>query len=260
MHVVAEPQSWPGSRWGTLIAVVFATQLALILWLGKSRPVFQRPNDPAPRLQLAGSGSAEMLALRDPTLFALPHLEGFSGLAWLTIAPVEVQALVSSEPPVPLSLTQERLGADFKAFMATNQPNDLPVFRRPELDLRLPVVAEPDPFPTQSRLRLLGGLAGRHLLVFPALPPWPGPEILTKSVVQVLVTADGKPHSAVLLKPGVPNEADQFAVREARRVRFEPVDLSESTNPVAGLTWGQLVFEWYTLPATNNAVEAAPGK
>src|ERR1039458_8660334 len=40
-----------------------------------------QPAAPAFTLKLAGSASAELLALNDPTLFALPHRQGSDGLA-----------------------------------------------------------------------------------------------------------------------------------------------------------------------------------
>jgi hypothetical protein len=102
-------------------------------------------------------------------------------------------------------------------------------------------------------------LAERRLLASPDLPPWPSREVLTNSVVTLWVDANGQPVSApTLFPPGSGSaDADQCALQEARRARFEPLNTADPTDPMAGLTWGQLIFEWRTLPlpATNNAAE-----
>lgn len=259
-HESAEPQSWTANRWWALISLVFATQLGLILWLGRPQPSVSVPNDVAPLLQLAGEETAKVLALSDPTLFALPHREGFSGQAWLTIPPQKSEPFEWSEPPHWLTLSQDKLGASFKEFASTNQLNDLPVFAQLEFQFKQPEVTQSKLFPTRSVLRLVGALAGRRLLVAPSLPSWTNAEILTNSVVQLLVGADGRPVSTpTLLKPpgSGPNEADLYALREARKARFEPMNVPDPADPMAGLTLGQFVFEWYTLPlpVTNNPVQ-----
>jgi hypothetical protein len=268
---LTESWRWTGGRWWAWIALVFASQLGLIFWLGKPRPVGSTLTEPAPLVRLVGSGAAQLLAfsdaptllaLTDPTLFALPHREGFSGAAWLTLPELEFRPYVWSEAPRPLALAPERLGADFREFMATNRTSSLPVVAQPEFELLQPKVVESETFPTQSTLRLIGALAGRSLLVSPALPSWPSGEMLTNSVVQVLVAANGKPVSAILLRYSGLLEADQHALREARNGRFQPVNFSDPTNSLAGLSWGQMVFEWHTLPlpATNNTVAPLPPK
>lgn len=157
---------------------------------------------------------------------------------------------------------KEKLGVDFENFIATNQPQGLPTIAQPELTLKLPAVEESSPLPDRSRLHLEGALAGRRLLVSPELPSWPSAEILTNSVVQVLVDLDGNPYTATLLAKSGSAEADQHAVREARHARFEPLSLADPAKPLAGLAWGQLIFEWHTLalPATNSTAESLPAK
>jgi hypothetical protein len=259
----AEPQRWPANRWYGLIALVLAAQFVFIFWLGKPQPVVHRPPaDLAPLLQLTGTGAVQVLAFNDPTLFALPHQESFSGSAWLTIPLQEFAPFVWSEPPRFLSLAKDELAADFESFMTTNQPEGLPAVEQPELTLKLPEVEESPSLPDRSRLRLTGALAGRRLLVSPTLPSWPSADILTNSVVQMLVDTDGKPVSATLLSKSGFSEADQHAVREAYRARFEPLNPGDPNNPLAGLTWGQLIFEWHTLPlpATNSPPESSSAK
>jgi len=255
-HEVAEPRHWPVGRWSALIAGVFATQLGLIFWLGKPHPAPPPATDFAPSLSLAGAGAAEVLALSDPTLFALPHRENFSGPAWLSIPEQEPPRVEEATPW--LELAQEQLGADLRTYMATNRPTDAPLFDKSGFRFKQPAVASSQPFLTISTLRLTGDLARRRLLNPPALPSWPSTEILTNTIVEVLVGADGKPFSPKLQVPSSGSvEADRYALGEARKARFEPLLVSNPDDPLAGLMWGQFVFEWQTvpLPATNSLVQ-----
>ncbi|HLH53260.1 MAG TPA: hypothetical protein VKY92_06550 [Verrucomicrobiae bacterium] len=257
-----EPGRWSPGRWWTFVGLVLLAQLALILWLGRPHPAKRASKDSAPVLRLAGPAAASLLALTDPTLFALPHVEGFSGPAWLTIPAQIYQPSEPSEPDHWLTLSREKLGSSFNQFLSTNTETQLPVFAQPDLVFKQPVVVESPLFPTQSVMRLTGGLADRRLIVPPALPSWTNSEILTNSVVQVIIGADGKPLSApTLLKPpasGGPTEADLFALREARKLRFEPLTGVDPLDPMAGLVVGQLIFEWHTLPVPTTNAPSGP--
>jgi hypothetical protein len=264
-QTMADGQNWSNSRWWWMIVLVFASQLFLIFWLGRPHKSIPAANDPAPQLGMVGPDAAQVFALRDPTLFALPHSEGFSGPAWLTVPRQVLELPELSEAPEWLALVQNKLGVSFKGFSNTNIAGELPVFAQSDLQLKQPVVApDPDAFPTQSLFRLTGDLAKRRLLTPLTLTNWPSAEILTNTVVQILVGADGRLVSApTLLKPrGGPNEADLYALREARKARFEPVTVQDPLNPEAGLAWGQFVFEWHTvpLPLTNSPAETPAPK
>ena len=73
---------WPLSRWLLLILLVLAAHVALIFIFGTRKPITPMAVKNAPKLELA-AGSSEWLMLNDPTLFALPNIEGFAGPAWL---------------------------------------------------------------------------------------------------------------------------------------------------------------------------------
>ena len=257
---VVEPQRWSASRWWALILFVLVGQIGIIFWLGKPQAPAPPSTAVAPLIQLASSGSSNLLALSDPTLFALPHQQGFSGQAWLTIP--EQDSFVRPESVEFLSLMEGQLGAPFRTFMASNAFDSLPSFEQFELGLRLPRMEQMSAAPEQSTLQLAGPLINRRLLTIPSLPPWPSTEILTNSVVQILIAADGTPISAILLKREVQNEADRYALGVARHLHFESLKNIDPTDPMAGLTWGQLVFWWKTvpLPTTNNPVEPTPTK
>src|SRR5689334_11444500 len=147
----ADPQRWPSRRWWTIIAIVFATQLALILWLGKPERTRGAVKELIPHLEVAGPETAGALTMNDPTLFALPHQQGFSGLAWLN---VEYSAPTPRESAQLLPLDQQSLGSDFKHFMATNHESGFPVVAQAEFEFRTPALSISPSFPTQSTLRL----------------------------------------------------------------------------------------------------------
>jgi hypothetical protein len=257
---LAGPHRWLARRWWVLIILVFATQLGLIFWLGKPTPAISLFEIAAPSFRLMETNAQRMLAFKDPTLFALPHWEGFSGAAWLTIPEQDFKPVFGAEPPHLLTLSQERLGDEFQSYMATNQGIGMPVIALPDFKLKDPEVTESALFPTNSRLRLTGALTGRHLTFAPALPSVASLEIVSNSVVGVLVAADGTTISPSLLNPGSSgsSEADQLAITAARKIRFESIPTIDPLNPMAGITWGQIVFEWHTAPLrnTNKGVES----
>src|SRR5947199_114444 len=77
--VPPQPSGRAQRRWLITVLLVFIVQLGLIFCLSdKTRPR-ARPSAAAPMLRLRASGSTELLDLMDPTWFALPHRQGFSG-------------------------------------------------------------------------------------------------------------------------------------------------------------------------------------
>jgi len=257
-----EPRQWPRRRWWTLITLVFAAHLGLIFALGDRQPITARPPAAAPTLLLADARFfslfpetnhvmfAELLALHDPTVFALPHRRSFAGAAWLRMPNVKFQPFRWSEPPRLLLLPVESLGATFTQFMLTNRPAPPELEIKPAPELTMPVAPEAGPMiPPRSTLRIAGELAGRRLLNPPKLEPWAASDLLTNSVVQVLANADGNVISSTLLARSGSQGADRFALDAARVARFEPW-----RDRGAKLSLGAMIFEWRTVPTTN-----APG-
>ena len=67
-------------------------------------------------------------------------------------------------------------------------------------------------------------MAGRRLVQPIELPPWPYQDLLTNSVVQMVVDAEGRPASVpVLLSSSGCPAADEYALEQAQAARFEPV-------------------------------------
>ena len=254
---LAEPRPWPRRRWWLLTALILAGQIGAIVWLGDWTPVRVRPPAPAPRLQLAGNASGELLALNDPTLFALPHWQGFSGPAWLDAKPAKLEPVEKSEGPQWLPLAVQDLGAALSGLAQTSVTDSLPRVGLTTADLALP---EPVPLvmPSDHSSYVLDGELARRLLVTTlALPSWTNADILTNSIVRLAVDAAGRPVSVVLLAGSGNRAVDDQALAQARSARFEDLRGTgprSAASPLPDLSWGEMIFEWHTLPppATNS--------
>ncbi len=255
-----EPRPWSRRRWGSLIVLVFALHVGLIFAFSERKPVMPRKPVVAPLRLVADQG--ELLALGDPTLFALPHPRSFAASAWLAVPQVEFAPFKWTEGPRFLSLPTEQLGATFAQFMQTNVFAQFEFVTLPAPEIVLP--ASPPLFgpPTKSELRVLDDLGKRRLLNPPELPSQPFNDLLSNSVVRVQVDAAGNIFSPTLLLPGSGSKlADQRAVELTRTLRFSPLAQPSliSADPVGHLTSGTLVFEWHTVPLPpTNAPAPAP--
>ncbi len=267
--MTSEPISWSRGHWLAWVFVVFTSQLALIFWLGDRKTFQPQAEANGPSLAMAGSVKSEVLALADPTLFGLPHQQGFSGPAWLNASQPSKQGLdsfvpESSAPPLVLNAS----GDDFSQFMATNQFDSFQHLSKP--DPALSTAPQPSPVARSSKsiLRQFEGLALRRLLSAVDLPSWPvrtnltkEPDILTNTLVQLAVNADGRPVSVSLVSSSGLQDADKYALQQALALRFEPLGGSGGetlTNPLARLSWGQLSFDWLTVSGSTNEATPAP--
>jgi hypothetical protein len=253
---------WSRRRWLVAVLLVLVLQLGLILWLSDRAPIRARRAAGGPMLRLAGPGSAEMLALDDPTLFALPHRQGFSGPAWITTPRLPERSFSWSEEPRWLLLRVPELGAAFNRFVATNDFNALQTLAAPEPALALPGILPLAVSAGASALRIEGQLAQRRLLTPLTLPPWAHTNLLTNTVMQIVVDAAGRPVSLTPLSSSGYPPADQHALEQAGTARFNSLPDSSSQKPALPwehLTWGNLIFEWHTVAetATNSSPPAA---
>jgi hypothetical protein len=240
-------EGWSRRRWWLLVLLVFMAHLILIFAFGTRKQTAPRAVTNVPQLQLADAAD-DMVALTDPTLFALPNPRDFASAIWLPPPVVKPPAFRFTETPRWLPLAGENLGAVFTQLMQTNlfaaQTNNFkpaPVFSEPEL-------AGETALPQNSTFQITGDLAQRRLLDEVSLPSLPYNDVLAPSKVQALVDADGNVISAVLLPSENPLEAlgradlgDTNALAFTRRLRFAPAP---------GLTFGELIFRWHTLPPT----------
>ena len=248
-------EGWSRQRWLMLVAFVFAAQVTLILALGEKQFPPQRAVANVPQFTLADSAN-EMIALDDPTLFALPHGDNFAPAVSGQMLVVANSSFRWTEPPGELlSPAVGNLGAVFTRFMQTNQFATINLNFKPEPELSEPVLSLQPAFAENSTLRVEGELAQRKLLNPLSLPSWPYADVIAPSRVQVLVDADGGVFSPVLLPPDNPGEvhdsdADQRALELARGLRFAP-----ASRPA----FGQLIFDWRTVaPSATNSPAAAP--
>jgi hypothetical protein len=249
--VSVELQGWAWRRWWGLVALVFIVQLALIFWLGEVSLIHPRPQAPAFTLQLAGPMSPELLALRDPTRFVLPHAESFPALWQTNPPPPQFQAFAWPEATRHLLPPADQSAAAFNRFVQTSDFSLSLPQANPEPRLAVPNLPPLAITASRSSLRLEGGLANRRLITPLHPPSWTNSTILADSVVRVVVDATGTPVSWTLLSSSGLPDADQFAVNEAKTARFEPLSPQPGgavPDAAAQLSWGRMVFRWHTVP------------
>jgi TonB family protein len=235
-------EGWSQKKWLTLVAVIFAAHVAIIFALGERKPVSPRAISNVPSLKIAGD-SDELIALTDPTLFALPHLEGFAGPAWLEPPRVQFHRQDWTEQPRWLPLSGETLGATFQQFMQTNLFAGRALDFKPEAKLSEPPAVKPE-LAQNSTMQVEGEFAQRRLINQVNLPSLQYNDVVSASHVQVLVDAAGDVASTVLLESSGYKDADDKALELARTARF---------TPSSQLTLENLIFNWRTVPlaATN---------
>jgi TonB family protein len=242
---LAEPkpqgEGWSRKKWLALIALVFAAHIALIFALGEKGEIVPRPVTNVPRLKLAND-SDELLALDDPTLFALPHEQDFASAVWLKISGVKQPPFRFTESPrYLLAPDAENLGATFQQFMQTNYFAGYQLDFKPQPRLSEPVLTIEPALAQNSTLQIVGELAQRKLLNEINPPSLPFNDVIAPSKVQALVDTAGNVVSVVLLESSGLDAADSRALEIARAARFAPAK---------NLAVGQMIFNWRTIPMT----------
>src|SRR5205809_2267792 len=163
--VSLEPRPWSRRRWWGFLGLVFGLQVALIFCLSDKSVNRLRPATAvAPRLHLVENASAEVLALNNPTLFALPHPQGFSGHAWLNVQLQKFQSFNWDEPAQLLPLPIQELGSAFTAIFKTTNSDSIQLSLMPEPALMPPEIPPPTITQDRSVVRITGSLAQRRLL------------------------------------------------------------------------------------------------
>ena len=255
-----EPRAWARRRWGGMVALVFVVQLGLIFWLGSRTPIRPRLPTAALTLYLGGQATPELQALADPTLFALPHPEGFSGPVWRRMPRPEFRPFEWSAPTDHFPLAIDRLGAVFNRLLETNQFQALQLPAQLEAAPTLPDVPPLDVLADHSVVQFEDGLAQRRLLAPLPLKSFTNTDILANSIVRVGVDPGGLPVSATLLSVSGSTAADQYALDQAWAARFEPLSRNSAEailKPTVPLSWGRIVFRWHTIPASPATASAA---
>lgn len=247
---VQPPKTWSRAQWIIGIGIAFAAHVGLIFAFGNRTPIVPRAVVNAPSVQLS-SGRTELQSLDDPTLFALPHARGFAASSWRPRPRIEFAPFRWTESPQLMALPVAELGNAFVRYSQSNAVARLEFETLPPAQLtRVEGSARTTTLKQQSSVRVSPRLANRRWLNQPAvLASFPAPDLLTNSVVRVVVEPEGQVFSPVLMPPGSGSKAaDQLALELARAARFAPLPLETGE-----LTVGALVFEWHTvpLPVTN---------
>ena len=103
------------------ILLALLAHVALVFIFGTKKPIIPRAVADVPQLQIADP-SSEIVALDDPTLFALPHANDFASAVWQQPQTNPTPQFNYTEPPQFLPLSLEKLGAAFTAFTARSGP------------------------------------------------------------------------------------------------------------------------------------------
>jgi hypothetical protein len=249
----------PRRRLHGFILLCFAVQIVFIFLFGERRVSALKPSAFTTGVHLVSDPwSLQQLAafseLSDPSVFALPSLNGFSRAGWLTYKPVPDDFAEATHEAKWLQLDPETLGRGYAAYVATNTPSPIRLSDEsmPELAGLQPRPGAELEFP-KSELHIAGALARRKLLTAPNLPSWPHTDVLTNSIVHLLVDADGAPLSSALIAGSGSKDADNYALAAAKRLRFKAERARES------VTSGTATFRWHTVPPTAATNILSPG-
>ena len=233
---------WSGKRLAIVATIIFLAHVIAIFAIHTPRPMVMLPDGiRTPRTLPVSTGTnhtTELDGLNDPLVFAGAHERGFSAAAWM-VRPRQEFALTN--PPAP---------PRYLAFV--RRPVELPAeselkFRREE-DLPLLQFALPSD-PPKSILMVEGDLKNRGLIKPIDVPVQIASDVLSNTVVQVAVRADGFPFSARVVSGSGSRGADDVALDLARKARFSALP---QIRPGEGaeMQWGELVFQWFTAGPT----------
>jgi TonB family protein len=259
MEATAQLHRWPAFKWIAVVTLILTFQVAMVFWLqGRTTPS-PSPASAQPIVYLPADRFAELPGVGDPTFFVLPNQRGFSGPAWMKISPLEYHPEELPEPPRPLALPVEGLGRTLREFVRNE------VFRPFRVDNdyawrteESPLTSPADLVETQSTASIEGDLAGRPLLSSFNPASQPAADILSNSVVQIAVDAEGHVFSPALLRGSGSQSADTDALAMAKSARFQPLARGAPEISASRLNWGRVVFHWHTVPATNTATTTTP--
>jgi hypothetical protein len=248
---------WSWKRRWLAIAIVFIAHVGLIFAFGDRKSTkLQPPGDSFTTSVVFDSSKLPPMA--NPVLFALPHRKSFAGPALVNIPAISFPSFHWTEPARFLTLPAEAFDAAFDRFARDNSVATYQFEFKPPARLAIPFV--PDikaDTRTNSTVRFSDNLLTRRLLSAQEFPSQPaGPELLTNSVVRVVVGADGLTASAIQVKqPNQPpgggaEKADRDALEYAKAMRFAPLPAG-----VREPTIGVMVFEWHIAPTNTPSIQ-----
>jgi TonB family protein len=255
--------SWPRGAWFWGFIFLFLAHALAVFWLAERRQYKSSWQKPRAFLYLGGNHDydrqlAQAAALRDPTLFALPHAQGFSGGAWRNFQP-QFPALTNwSAQPEWLPLESARLGLALQEYVTTNRPSESRLLASLRATRLTEVRLADEPILTNSTLQVEGGVNTRRLISRPALPSVPLSDLPGRTIVAVSVNGDGTVESASVSRESASKWADQRALELAGLLEFEPLPIRNvRARRLAPPTVLRVIFAWHAVPPTNNAVTAS---
>jgi hypothetical protein len=266
-----ERRGWARGKWLVVAAVILAVQAGFFCWPARrrSKPARELPVPLA--MHLATGPVAEIPGYVDPLLLARADRHGFSEKAWLRIPPLTYHPGITNEPPRFLDPQPEGLGSALSGALSNELDQPYLVAQGPATGSDVPVYMPPaDDPPIPSYLTIEGELAGRRLIKPPELKPQPADTILTNTVVEIVVDAEGRIFGPPTLAPvsvAAPADyanANADALAAAARLQFEPLPIGPGQSypaPASHLSLGRLVFHWQTVPKPGPATnETSPLK
>jgi hypothetical protein len=235
--------SLKSGRFAALVLLIFVVQVTLIFWLSDRRTPMAASRPPQPEVVLVNEDPHELLRFWNPSLFGLPHYEGFSGAAWMQSSPPESRPFDWTEEPRWLPVPIEPFESLLARFSSGSNAASPLAMGLKESDVATPGMLRVDLLPERSRLRILSMDASAEWTPAPNLPSWPHTDLVSSSIVQVVIRSDGTVLSAALLESSGCAPADEFALGAARQLRFARSDTISQPR------WTHLDFEWHTLSA-----------
>jgi TonB family protein len=239
----ANTGGWSRKKLFLLFLAAIGIHFASVVAFGVKKNPPPREVGAVPHLQLA-QNSLEITALTDPTLFVLPH-EALDGVpaAWRKPPQPDEPSFhwAENEPPPFLKPLAEDFGANFAAFLKTNQMTRGSLDFKPAPQVAAPEAAVEPMLPQHSILKINGDLAVRPTPNLPVVPVIPCNDVIRPSRVQAVVDSDGNVISAVLLESSEFADADRKALELARQIQFAPT---------GSTAMGEFIFTWHTVPIT----------
>ncbi|MCS7091666.1 MAG: energy transducer TonB [Verrucomicrobiota bacterium] len=242
---------WSWKHWGAVYGSLLALHVFGLWWYGSHSVPPRRMLEQAPFWQEAHPFLTASWPWLDPTLFVHGHPESFSGPAWMVAPRVEYRPGLALGPPhfldPPVGGIMERYAAVVRE--SEWMPSPLSLRAQPEPLVRTALAQKPV-VTRSSRMVLAGWPQGISLRAHvPPLPAWSAPDMLTNSVVRVLIRPPGRVLSATLLISSGFEPADQKALELARELEFEvPAGLWNQKDAQNGLIAGSVIYEWQSLP------------
>ena len=256
--------SWTERRWRKLVALIFLVQLGLLFWLDDSVPIPPTTEKAAKFIWMIEEPTPreweENILVNDPLQFALPNPHGFSGRAWMDSKPPRL-AVGDWDEPARFYEAQQAFGGGqsgrLSAVPALSLSSSPLMESKPWPSIGNLPLAVTTPANLQSVLKVVSPGPERSLLKPLQLPVWKSGDLLSNSVVEVTVAAEGHVLGARILNRSGWPAADEWALSAAKRARFSPRPAAGEggregiTEPI------RLIFEWSS-SSTNGIVPNPP--